>query len=1026
MASHRFFKSISGKLLASTLAGLIVLALPLVIIAYTVLKDKAFNDAALVLQEQASNMALAIDRRLNHHLSTVVYTTQIEESIGDLEGRQLGRLVDVMRKHTPGFLWIGVTDAQGNVLAANDNLLVGRNVASRPWFQRGLQGPAVMDVHEAQLLANLLPVRANETYKFVDFTAPIRDANGVTRAVLGVHLDWRALITEVQQDLSRNAESTTIALVLGPDGTIRLGSNLNDANLLDASGWAKLEGVRLAGAGQSSVGQYRLADGQDYLMAFQPISSTPEVAGLGWQLVTAHPLEQSLAIIDSAIGLTITALLLAAGTTLLVMLVMGRRLSEQAMAYLVQVRNGDDPQAIEQSMANLPLELRGLSEEFLTITLNLRTQSTDLARALEQAKQSYWVIGALIEQAPVPIAMFDQDMNYVAASRQWVDTFAKGVKRIEGLNHYDAVPNLQNQWRRAHQAGLAGQSVYGKADTWTNPMGEQLTINWAVEPWRRPDGKVGGIIIMCQDITEEEAVRKALSESEERFKLAMDGAREGLWDWQLRENKLYYSPGWKRMLGYGEDELPNLLSTWEELTYPEDLLIAKSSLERALANPEQSKYEAEFRMRHKDGHEVHVLSQGLILRDRSGAAVRLVGTHVDKTEQLRLEARLRDASIAAKAEKESNAEKSRFLATISHEVRTPLNGVIGYAKLLEMDLPEGALKQNAHLLVDTASSLAAILNDVLDFAKLEAGAVKINPMPFALDQLVEQVSALNKSSCREKGLNCKSDVKLSQGAVYEVDASRLRQILHNLVHNAIKFTEQGSVTIEVNAEPLDEKTDWVHFVVQDTGMGISPEKQTLLFRPFSQVHEDPNQRYGGTGLGLSIVKSLVNAMGGDIKLESALGQGTRISVRIPLRRLAGQAEVLHNKRIRPECSLRVLIADDTSLNLKLLRTFLERDGHSVEEARDGRSVLDMAMNKPYDVILLDINMPAMDGYEVAQAIRSQAGPNQDTALAALTGYAFSSDIEKALRAGMNYHFAKPIDFDALLNQLAMISKEVKQ
>ncbi|MEK9815757.1 MAG: PAS domain-containing protein, partial [Limnobacter sp.] len=307
-------------------------------------------------------------------------------------------------------------------------------------------------------------------------------------------------------------------------------------------------------------------------------------------------------------------------------------------------------------MAELPTELQPISRDILDLTRGLTEKSLSLEKALKSAKESYWVVEALIVQAPVPIAMFDTEMNYVAASSRWVQTFASGHKgSLVGKNHYDVVPNLHERWRQAHRAGLAGESLSATSDPWTSPDGHTIWLDWAIEPWLKPDGHRGGIILMCKDVTEERLIRDNLAESEERFKLAMEGSHDGLWDWQVGTNKVYFSPSWKRLLGYEDHELSNDFGTWERLTAPDDLEVAKKALADALDNPEKDSYEAEFCMAHKSGHWVHILAKALIVRDEDGKPTRVVGTHLDRTVQLELESRLRETAIAAKAEKDSNA-----------------------------------------------------------------------------------------------------------------------------------------------------------------------------------------------------------------------------------------------------------------------------------------------------------------------------------------------------------------------------------
>lgn len=1022
MFNFNIRSSFTSRLIVGSLIALFLLSIPVVITAHWILRDNTINQAGLAAQAQTEQIAQSVDSHLIEHLRGLVYTSKIEQSFGDYSTAQQTKLLQIMREHTPGYLWIGVAATDGTVLAALDDLLVGKSVAARPWFKQGLIAPAIMDVHEAALLAALLPARADERYQFIDFTTPLRNQQDEIIGVIGIHLDWKYFISQIEKDVFNRINPSAPTVILAKDGTLRMGNRLDRADFQDSTAWTAMEGFQKAMAGQSNWSIETLSDGEDYLIAFAPNNSA-DTASLGWISATVTPLDAVSSPISQALLGAIFALIIGTVATLLLVLALGRSLSAKASAYLDQVRK-NEPEALERSMKELPTELQPISRDILDLTRGLTEKSQSLEKALRSAKEGYWVVEALIVQAPVPIAMFDQDMNYVAASSRWVQTFTTAKGSLVGKNHYEMVPNLHERWRQAHRAGLAGESVSATSDPWTNADGSTMWLDWAIEPWLRPDGKRGGIILMCKDVTQERLMRDSLAESEERFKLAMEGSRDGLWDWQVGTEKVYFSPGWKRLLGYKDHELSNNFGTWERLTAPDDLELAKKALHDALENPEKESYEAEFRMAHKNGHWVHILAKALIIRHEEGSPTRVVGTHLDRTVQLELETRLRETAIAAKAEKDSNAEKSRFLATMSHEIRTPLNGIMGFARLLEMDLPNGELKEQAGHLVQSSETLSAILNDILDFSKLESGMVKLIESPFLMDQLLKGSSELPRLTCESKGVKFELHNNLGEQQIYSGDMGRLRQILQNLLSNAIKFTSHGKVSLKVSSASINPEQDLLTFEVNDTGLGIPKNKQHQLFKPFSQVHTDRENRFGGTGLGLSIVKSLVTAMGGEIQLDSEPGKGTQVVFSVTLKR----EHVLttpSTERIPPARSLHVLVADDTPLNIKLIETFLKKDGHTTRVAKNGAEALEMALSEPFDFILLDIDMPKLNGYEVAEQIRATNGPNQACEIAALTGYAFDSDIQKAEESGFNYHFAKPIQFNLLLNRLAMSSQNTK-
>ncbi len=1013
--------SFTTRLLIGSLVALLLLSIPVAIATHGFLEQNAIRNAGTQAQIQTNQIAQSIDRHLKQHLKDLVFAAEMEQLVGGNSLADLNPLIRLLEKNCPGYLWIGVTNTDGTVIAANDDLLVDKSVASRPWFQEGMKGPAIMDVHEAQLLATLLPKRAEEKYQFIDFTTPLKDKSGQINGVIGIHLDWKYFIEQIESDVFTKTSPHLSTLILSKDGNLRMGNRLDMADLQNNTDWAAMAGFKAAQRGQSGWAIHTLNDNQQHLIGFAPNNSTEQTGSLGWVSVTLQPLDKVYADVSMALWGAIAALLVGTGATLLLVLGLGRSLSNQATTYLAQLskRSTDENR---MSIDELPTELQPTFREILNITHNLSEQSKKLEAALNTAKESYWMVEALIVQAPIPIAMFDNHMNYIAASARWAKSFGtQWGESLIGKNYYDLLPDAPTHWREAHQKGLQGKSVSAEADPWVSPAGEAVWLDWALEPWLRPDGQIGGIIIMSKDVSSERLVREELAKSEERFQLAMEGSHDGLWDLDLVNKTTYYSPSWKRLLGYEDHELANDFATWERLTAPDDKELAARQLEQTIADPKAKTFQAEFRMAHKNGHWVFIQSKALILRNSAGVATRIVGTHLDRTVQLELENRLRDASITAKAEKESNAEKSRFLATLSHEIRTPLNGITGFASLLEMDLPPGEQKDQAGLLVQSAQTLSTILNDILDFSKMESGMVQLVYSPFMMEQLISSSAELTRLSAKAKGLAFEIDNQVDSQQVYSGDMVRLRQILQNLLNNAVKFTAQGKITLSVNNTPIGKQRDILTFSVNDTGLGIDKSRQNQLFKPFMQLHNDRDNRYGGTGLGLSIVKSLVKAMHGEIQVSSEPGKGTHVVFSVTLNKesaISRQSDV----RLKPSRPLKVLVADDTPLNIKLVNKFLEKDHHTTVVATDGREALDKAMNEPFDFILLDIDMPKLDGYEVAMAIRQNEGPNQFCEIAALTGYAFDSDVKKSQECGINYHFAKPVQFDLLLNRLAMSSQ----
>ncbi|MGU3470581.1 PAS domain S-box protein [Paenibacillus sp. D51F] len=638
------------------------------------------------------------------------------------------------------------------------------------------------------------------------------------------------------------------------------------------------------------------------------------------------------------------------------------------------------------------------------------TEQKLLEKRLQESEQQY---KSLFENSPQAVYSMNLQGDYLTANANLEKLTGYSLEELLGNHWGPLVPDEYMDKTLYH----FGQACKGHPQSYDLKIrhkdGYELEINTMNIPIV-VDGEVVGVYGLSEDITERKRHLEQIEKLGYQYTLILNAVSEGILGVDLDGASIFMNPAAASMLG---------------LSHPD--IGGRSYLDMI----EQTRADGTpYRSEHSPIHQAirggqPYLSQETVLWRRDGSSFLAecsVTPILDRGEHKGSVIVFRDITgekeiIRAKeSAEEADRAKSEFLAIMSHELRTPMNGIMGMADLLagtELDEEQSGYAQT---IIESGDALLRILNEVLDFSKIEAGKMELELEPFQIRETVADVADLFRGSARAKSISLELDFPDELPSSVIGDSGRIRQVLANLIGNAVKFTDAGFVKVSASLQASDQASCLVEFSVRDTGIGIALDKQSLLFQSFSQLHPAINRKYGGTGLGLAICRKLVELMSGSIGVESVEGQGSVFSfvLRFALPQ-AGDHELLQQERsgaahaeplltANSYPGIKALVVDDNSVNRSLLKTILAKMDCLADTAGNGAEALSILERQRYDIVFMDLQMPVMDGLEAATAIRRRLPPGRQPAIAAVTAFAQESDKKICADAGMDDFISKPV------------------
>ena len=644
---------------------------------------------------------------------------------------------------------------------------------------------------------------------------------------------------------------------------------------------------------------------------------------------------------------------------------------------------------------------------------------------VSEQKQTSQYARSLIEASLDPLVTISADGKITDVNEASIKVTGVEREKLIGTdfsNYFTEPQKAQEGYLQVFEKGFVADYPL----TIKHKNGNLTDVLYNASVYKDDKGKVLGVFAAARDITERKKAEEKIKESEvevrkikDQLELSITAGKIGVWHWNVINDLLYWSKEQHEIYGFNQSETVTSSAQFNALMVSRDLKRIQDDL--SASNKLEHEYDFQI-IRKNDGELRWIKSRAKNTFDSKGILQYISGVNIDITEQKLFEGKLIEAKTSAE-----NAAKSRqqFLSNMSHEIRTPLNSILGFTNVLlktELNLQQ---KEFLDAINTSGKSLNLLINDILDLAKVDAGKMTFEKHPIEIRKSISSVVHSFDMKIREKNLELVEVYDNKIPPILVGDSLRLNQIILNLISNAVKFTHKGKIKLTIKLLQEDKENVTIEFVVSDSGIGIADNKLNSIFNLFEQAEINTSTSYGGTGLGLSIVKQLVEGQGGSVSVKSKLGEGSAFSFILPFGKanLKHEEEIIQLNPVSEIKNLRVLVAEDVALNQLLIEIILNDFGFEHEIVGNGKLAIEKMQTNTYDIILMDLQMPEMNGFEATEYIRKTL--KSHIPIIALTADVITMDVSKCKEFGMDSYISKPIEEKMLYNKIVELVKKNK-